>query len=363
MIRIGTVVMVLVALAAATAERARGQTSAPVRLAATAMFGCADCAGPLLLSSVRSVAWLDGQRIVVLDGEAPFVRLFTPDGRLLVAFGAEGSGPGELRLPMAAAAVAPHELEVIDMRLLRVTRYTDDGSVITTRALPRSAFPLAAGRDARTSAWVLLTTDFRRATPDVRRLADGADEAVPILEGAADFPRDRDGEPTWNAAFAVARDGSFALGEGAFAYRIRRHASDGEPVHEIVRDMPRPRRTAAEMRAQEDRRARHADRLRAMRAAEGGGPGPLPPVPEERNHFDMGALAFDDAGRLWVRTTRGGERRTVFDLFGDDGTWLGEVAVDAVVREWALGAGALAGVVESADGVPRVGVWRVEVVR
>lgn len=345
------------ALAAFTHAASAGAQTPAIRLVPIAEFGCADCEGPLLFSSIRAVDWMDHDRIVVLDGEAPFVRVFTPAGDVLAAFAREGSGPGELRTPTAAAAVGPDILEVLDMRLLRLTRFTMAGTVIETRTLPRDAFPLDARRVP--GAWLVLTTDFRAPSPAVRRLEDGSTTAERVLAPPSDFPRDRHGELTIAASFAAAPDGSFALGEGAFAYRIRRHSPDGSLREVIERDILRPRRNADEMRREEDRRARMADRMRAMRAAEGGGPGSLPPVPEERNHFDIDALRYDRAGRLWVRTTRGGDDRTIFDVFDSAGRPLGEVAVDGVVGTFAFGAGVLVGALGGPDGIPRIGTWRV----
>lgn len=346
--------LALVALAAAAPAAAQPTA---IRLDPIARFGCADCEGALLFSDIRTVAWIDDARILVVDGGAPFVRVFTTAGDVVAWFAREGSGPGELRTPTAAALVGRDTLEVLDMRLLRLTRFTIDGRVADTRTVPRDAFPLDAGR--LPGAWLMLTTDFRAPAPAVHRLEDGSDASARVLAPPSDFPRNRDGDLTIAAAFAAAPDGSFALGEGAFAYRIRRHAADGTLRDVLERDIPRPKRTAVEMRAEQDRRARMADRLRAMRAAEGGGPGSLPEIPEERNHFDNDALRYDAAGRLWVRTTRGGDVRTIFDVFDPAGGRIGEVAVEGVIGAFAFGHGMLVGALGGPDAIPRVGTWRV----
>lgn len=344
---------VLLAMLAA-ASAADAQTP---RLAAGATIGCDDCDGPDLFANIQAVHWLTGGDVMVLDLDAPFVRVFSMDGELRAAFGREGDGPGELRLPQTGAQVAADTLEILDLRLRRLQRYTLAGAAAGVRTFPPDAFPLVAMRDPGRRAWVLATTDFRAPTATLRRLPDDAADADALFTLDASFPRDADGAPTPYTAYAVAPDGSVYVGEGAYAYRIRAFAPEGAVRGEIERDLPLPRRSPAEMSEEHERIARSAARLRAMRAAEGGGPGRAPHVKERKNHFDVGSLAFDPQGRLWVRTNRGDGRHTVFDVFA--GTrLLGEVTVDAAIDDWALGPAGLVAEVRTTDSIPRVRIWR-----
>lgn len=70
-------------------------------------------------------------RIVVVEGAAPFLKVFDLDGRPLQSLGRNGSGPGELR-HVAATAFNPtsNELLVFDARLGRVSRF-DVGDTLT----------------------------------------------------------------------------------------------------------------------------------------------------------------------------------------------------------------------------------------
>jgi sugar lactone lactonase YvrE len=76
-------------------------------------------------------------------------------------------------------------------------------------------------------------------------------------------------------------------------------------------------------------------------------------------HFVIDALRFDDTGRLWVLTMRGGVQRAVFDIFSPAGEFLGSVTVPAHVTTYALGGTWLATGGEDADGIPRITLWRV----
>lgn len=71
-------------------------------------------------------------------------------------------------------------------------------------------------------------------------------------------------------------------------------------------------------------------------------------------------MRFDEEGRLWVRTFRGDNVRTVFDVFSGRLEYLGEVhAPEPFNGPWDLGFGALVGVVPGELDVPIVKVWRV----
>ena len=56
----------------------------------------------------------DGQHIVVLDSEAPFVKVFRRDGVLRSEFIRKGGGPGEMRNPHTVAVNARNQVLVLD---------------------------------------------------------------------------------------------------------------------------------------------------------------------------------------------------------------------------------------------------------
>jgi hypothetical protein len=145
------------------------------------------------------------------------------------------------------------------------------------------------------------------------------------------------------------------------SYRIRRYRGDGTFTNEIVRDVKKVRRTPDEIREIGERRTREMGKVASMMKAEGGSPSSasLPPVPAERNYFDIGALQYDELGRLWVRAERAPSGQTLFDVFDPSGRFLGEVTLPVRVREFTLNAGLLAGVVLDDVEVQRVGIWRV----
>jgi hypothetical protein len=70
-------------------------------------------------------------------------------------------------------------------------------------------------------------------------------------------------------------------------------------------------------------------------------------------------LRFDDSGRLWIHVQRGAPSETVFDLFDASGAFIGEVKLNRNIRDFALGAGMLAAITESAGGAEQVVTWRI----
>jgi hypothetical protein len=83
------------------------------------------------------------------------------------------------------------------------------------------------------------------------------------------------------------------------------------------------------------------------------------PLPRQKPHFDWLGLRYDPMGRLWVKTGRGDESRTVFDVFAVSGSYLGEVVVAGAISSFSLGGDYLVTAGENEEGVPQVSLWTV----
>jgi hypothetical protein len=159
---------------------------------------------------------------------------------------------------------------------------------------------------------------------------------------------------------AVAPNGEIAVLRDGNEYRILRLSPSGSVLGEIVREVPRVKRTPEEIEAMERRRKAAADRVASERGRTGGRSAPIrPPSDDFKPHIAIDGLRYDDTGRLWVRTMRGNENSTVFDLFGADGRYLGELTVPAAIGSFSLAGRWLAATTESDDGVPRIVLWEV----
>ncbi len=83
----------------------------------------------------------DDGRIYVLDAQAARVRVFSPDGELVHAFGSAGGGPGELGAmgpqggAMGLFITSDGNLMVPDMGNFRLARFTPDGDPLESQSL------------------------------------------------------------------------------------------------------------------------------------------------------------------------------------------------------------------------------------
>jgi hypothetical protein len=329
-------------------------------------FGCLDCQGPELLSVLFLTVTSDGT-VYVLDRYEPFVRVFDSRGELRHAFGVAGQGPGELGVDvqvefLPGIAVYP--------RL--------DGSMLVHEAIPPTLTAFDAGgnfteevrldipvRIPRGSVWdaeaerVYLSSAYPGEGSRIDRFDLAGQSTVPattILSLVDTFPpiEEEPPRPATPLSMALAPGGGIALGN-PWTYRIRMFEPDGAHRRDIQRQIARPRKSDARMSEERE--------LLRQRAARSGGEVEDPHP--DASHFRHGALDFDDTGRLWVATNRGGDGNTVFDLFDRGGAYLGEVSLPAslepgtdTLRAYALAGGLLVAVVVDPNGNHSIGVWR-----
>lgn len=339
------------ALLALAPPRATDGQTAPVRLVHTVDIGCALCGGPEEFGVITALAFGD-DRLLVADRDEPHIRVFDLEGRLLGVVGPDGDGPGELRMPIGVASDGPG-MNAVDMRQSRVVRLAPDGSDAGTVRLP--SFPLAVGYRPGGGMPLVALANFQDMTASVAVLGPDGEWST-ILERVDEGPPRSRGEAPMYFSLARAPEGGFAIGVGVERYVLLYFTADGSLAATVQRDVERLSKTDAEIESERAASARFQGRI-------GGSPesgASLREVDPLRRHFSLDALRFDGAGRLWVRTDRGRGEQTVFDLFGPDRAYLGEVPIPARVRAFTLGSGLLAGVVLGEYDVGTVRVWRVE---
>lgn len=314
-------------------------------------IGCDMCDGPEQFREIQSL-FVEGNRVVATDGDAPHVRVFPLDetaGPAVRSHGPEGDGPGELRTPLTAILGRTGAVTVVDLGQKRVTEFDSAGEVAATH--PLNAFPAGAGYARDVERLLLTVTDFRGGLTLVRLHGTGLDTVL------ARVPFQDDGGMRFTSP-AVRDDGAFAFGEGSEEYLVHVYGPDGRHRHTLRRDVERRPRTAEEIAAVRNRRRMAGGARR--RAAEGGTGRGTPEIDPFQPHFQqLSALRFDGRGRLWVRTSRALPGRTVFDVFGTDLHYLGDVGVDRSVGLYSVRDGWLVGVTPGELDIPRIGVWRV----
>lgn len=318
-------------------------------------IGCSDCGTAAQFAIIRDLLVTDSGAVLVVSSEEPTLRYFDRRGAVRWAAGRTGTGPGEYRLPIRAA-LGPGGIQVVDMTLRRLTRL-DAGGKFTSSA-PLNGFASAVGARGRSGEIVILLDDFRGtftlqrwSATDSAKVIGPVPKSAAALAGTLTIP-----------SVAVSPTGQIAVLRDPNEYRILLLSPTGETASEIARDIPRMKRTPAEIAALERRRQQAASRAQSERGQRGGsGPAiPIrPPSDELKPHVLIDGLRFDDAGRLWAKTARGNENSTVFDVFAPDGKYLGEVTVPATVGTFSLAGRWFAADVESEDGTPRVVLFEI----
>ena len=349
-----SVLPVALAVAAASASPLSGQVPAVEKVI---QIGCSECDGPAQLTTLYDVAVTDSGEMVIADRSAPMIRVFDRTGKVVWTGGRSGGGPGEYRFPMRVALGPDRSVSVVDMRARRMTRLARDGTVKTTD--PILAFPAAASARGRSGELMVLTDDFRGPFA-LERWAPGAAKAVPHTTIAR--PVSAAGGGFVQPSIAVSPTGIIAIGTDPFTYRISRLSADAKPMPDIARDIPRARRTDAEMQELANRLAL-GPQLRSAEQGASKAPAATSSPPSidisMKPFFPLDGLRYDDLGRLWVLTTRGAEQQAVFDIFAPTGAFVGSVTIPAHVGTFSLAGAYLATGGDDADGIPRVTLWRV----
>ena len=318
-------------------------------------IGCSDCGSAAQFATIRDLMVSDSGAVLVLSSEDPTLRFFDRSGATRWAIGRGGTGPGEYRLPIRAA-LGSAGVQVVDMTLRRITRLDAGGKFVSSA--PLTGFAASVGVRARSGEIVVLLDDFR-GTFTLQRWSDS--DSAKVIGTVPKSAAAQAGVLTI-PSIAVSPRGQIAVLRDPNEYRIVIISPTGETVSEIARDIPRMKRTPAEIAAVERRRQQAAERVRSergQRGASGGGPPIRPPSDEFKAHVFIDGLRFDDTGRLWAKTMRGNESSTVFDLFAVDGKYLGEVTVPATIGAFSLAGRWMAADVESSDGTPRVVLFEI----
>src|SRR6185503_13253949 len=150
--------------------------------------------------------------------------------------------PGEYRLPIRAA-FGPGAIQVVDMTQRRITRLDAGGKFVNSA--PLNGFASSVGTRGRSGEMVVLLDDFRGtftlqswSATDSAKVIGNVPKSAAAQAGTLTIP-----------SIAVAPNGQIAVLRDPNEYRILLLSPTGETVTEIARDIPRLKRTAAEIAA------------------------------------------------------------------------------------------------------------------
>ena len=318
------------------------------RLEPEMRIGAFEGADEYILGRVSGLAVGPDGAIYLYDRQVPALRKYGPDGEFLAKVGREGGGPGEYQNSDGGLAVLPDGRVLLrDPGNARITVYSPDGETLDT-------WPLRGGYF--TSRPLYVDTAGRIYTQIWGRDADG--ERYSALQ-----PFDPDGTahdslpaPEWDfdpESISFSGENISMVNPVPFTPRARWTFSPmgyyvGGLSTEYAVDVFRPdgsvlriRRVtdpvpveAAEKKAVRERAATAFRRMAPDWQWNG------PPIPDRKPPFQDIAVGRD--GRIWVRLHQPGylaeaadpddpqatdrwEEPVVWDLFEDDGTYLGQV--------------------------------------
>lgn len=313
-------------------------------------IGCESCGDARQFANIYDVSVSPSGQILVTDRDAPMLRLFDATGRSLWTVGRKGNGPGEYILPYRSTLV-DGGVVVIDMTNSRVTDLDANGKLVGSTTITGFATTVGVTRRAD----IAFGMDSRAAFRIGHRDPKGSSIRI-----VADFPGSM-----LNKSVALAPDGTLAVALDGVKYEIRRLDAAGKVLPPISRAIERPRRSAVEESEYRSRLNRDLSMMQAEMKKQGHEGKVKPPEipPAERGlkpHIAVDGLRYDDAGHLWVRTMRGDETKSVFDVFAPSGVLLGEVTLPTRITQFSLGGPYLVTASESEDGIPIVTLWTVK---
>lgn len=308
------------------------------RLVEDLRIGAVDGAGPEVFGRISGFAVVSDGRIHVLDRSVPEVRVFTPDGAFVTAYGREGGGPGEFANPAGIRTGPDDRVWVIDTGNDRYSIFTADG------ILAEEERRFSHGNVA---PWPGVILEDGRVVDVDFEFIDGAGVRTYSLYGADGTLQDTIAMPEYDGpSFSHATEAMLVSADVPFSpdlehyldprgylwtgissdYRIVQQAIDGGDTLRIVEKAYAPVPVSA---AEKDAALANLDWFTRQ-----GGRVDGSQLPDE--HPSYQAFDTDPLGHLWVRPAvpRTGEvtpetvyapQAPVFDVFDPEGRFLGAV--------------------------------------
>lgn len=297
-------------------------------------------------SKIWNAVRTDDGRLVVSEGQGYEVRVFSPRGEILTAFGRYGEGPREFGGPPWLTTADPDTLVVWDPGHYRLSRYDLQGDLLSQTSLLTTIAELGNPRFVDGRVWqirsdgALLWTGpgprAIRSKPESREFFDRFVLIGPEGGVTTDFGEFKDGESyvvggglsirnPFSVGIEVALGTpphTIALG-GEGRWEVRLFGVDGTLSRIIRADIPR----AAVTREVIDREKRRVlDRVE--RSPIGLYERAFERIPIPDSIPAIGALEVDASGNLWVgRRTGGGLEVYEYDVSDPDGRWITTVSI------------------------------------
>ncbi len=271
-----------------------------------------------LFSRIAAVRRQSSGRILVVNGDAPEIRVFDRQGHFVRTIGRRGQGPGEFQTLDDAVVRRGDSIVTLDRRSRRITLFGPDGGYVSTIpfAPPFSTPPFNVGIDAFGDGTLLISySEAGRPAPAPKPVSfvqhigqyavDGklVHAAGTVLQGEyfiqATEPR-FGGSAAWDLVFGrrgfcIASGDSFFAGDAATP-EVRRYSPSGALIETHRVDIPAKSVTASDiaMSKRNDMEGVTADR-RAMEQKR------IDEMPYPARFPAYKRVLIDARGRIWLQ--------------------------------------------------------------
>lgn len=271
-----------------------------------------------VLANVMAVEYGPDGNIYVLDRGAYSALVYSPDGEFIRRIGNQGSGPGELLMPLGMAVLGDGNVAICDPMQQGINIFTPEGQWEGVSAEFNNNPPMRmTGADSNAFVALKLTIEFEEEPTTVFAVGRYEDDPEPtVLYYEDEFPFDPENlteilnRTMFSTECAADRDGNVYLTPMSTEdYIVRVFDRDGNLTLEFQREVDRVEKSEDEI----------AEEKRWMETwlTSLGAQGVLiefDPTPYRYMTSDIG---YDSQNRIWVR--RGTELMPVFDVYDMEG--------------------------------------------
>lgn len=288
-----------------------------------------------LLGLVRAAARDEEGNVYLLDTQLVTVLVYDADGRFVGELGREGDGPGEFRRPRDLVLLADGTVGVVQGFPGSIIRIARDGT--PAGRIDLAGDPVDGGFFALRKVMTVgedlvyagshITREENRRTSRTRIVR--CDPAGGIRATYYEFEYERDITDTrrdethdfFPSAWTVGADGRVWVPPRRNEYRFEIYAADGTHEGTVTREYAAWHRSDEEL-----------ELTRMWMTPRGRGRGRDWEIVVEPTARDIMQTHVDEAGRLWVMSSRGAHPRregihSVWDVFDPDGRFVEQVAL------------------------------------
>ncbi len=274
-----------------------------------------------VFANIVAVEYGPDGNIYVLDQGAYSVLVYSPTGEFIRRIANQGSGPGELLMPLAMAVLGDGRVAVCDPMQGGVNSFSPEGQWEGVSAEFNNNPPMRmSGADSNAFVALKLTIDFEGPPTTVFAIGRYEEDNEPTAFYYRDeFPFDPENltellnKTLFSAEYTADREGNVYLTPMSTEdYIVQVFDRDGNSILEFQREMDRVAKSEEDI----------AEEKRWMEAwlTNIGAGGVIINYDPNPYRFLITDIGYDSQNRIWVR--RGTELIPVFDVYDMDGELL-----------------------------------------